>query len=177
MKILALLTILLLPICARAAPVFTRDFAAVEGIVAAPEMPFRQEISLNGKWQFQPVEVPQNFVRDTGNAPDLPRPNNANWEATFLKVPSPWNVNTWGNGRDVGAGTARPYNADSVYYPSYPRAWDGAEMGWLRREFRVPDWAARRVVLHFEGVAGQAQIWVNGRKIGEHFDAFHAVRV
>ena len=172
MKILALLSLLLLPMSARAATTFTRDFAAVEGIVTAPEMPLRQERSLNGRWQFQPVVVPPDFVRDNGNAPALPAPDAAKWDATPLKVPSPWNVNTWGNGRDVGANTARPYSADSVYYPSYPRAWDGAEMGWLRRSFRVPDWGARRVVLHFEGVAGQAQIWVNGRKVGEHFDAF-----
>ncbi len=173
MKILALLSLLLLPMSARAATTFTRDFAAVEGIVTAPEMPLRQEISLNGRWQFQPIVVPPDFARDTGAAPALPAPNPAKWDATPLKVPSPWNVNTWGNGRDVGANTARPYSADSVYYPSYPRAWDGAEMGWLRRSFRVPaDWGARRVVLHFEGVAGQAQIWVNGRKVGEHFDEF-----
>ena len=173
MKIFVLLAVLLSPMCARAASTFSRDFAAVEGIVKAPEMPFRQEMSLNGRWQFQPVGVPQNFVRDTGNAPALPAPNATKWEQTPLKVPSPWNVNTWGDGRDAGANTARPYSADSVYYPSYPRAWDGVEMGWLRRSFRVPaNWGARRLVLHFEGVAGQAQIWVNGRKVGENFDSF-----
>ena len=168
-----MLALLILPLSARAATTFTRDFAAVSGVVAAPEMPFRQEISLNGKWQFQPVAVPSDYRRDTGAPPALPQPIAANWDAMPLKVPSPWNVNTWGNGRDVGAGTARPYTADSVYYPSYPPAWDGAEMGWLRRRFSVPAaWNDKRVVLHFEGVAGEAQIWVNGQKVGQHFDTF-----
>ena len=173
MKILALLALLMLPSSARAATLFAHDFAAVEGIVAAPEMPLRSEISLNGKWQFQPVSVPPNFARDTGTPPALALPDATKWEATPLKVPSPWNVNIWGNGSDVGAGTARPYTADSVYYPSYPRGWDRVEMGWLRRSFEVPAaWNGRRIVLHFEGVAGQAQVWVNGAKVGEHFDSF-----
>jgi len=47
--------------------------------------------------------------RDTGTAPELPPPDAARWEATPLKVPSPWNVNAWGNGRDAGAGTARHF--------------------------------------------------------------------
>ncbi|MDQ3813329.1 MAG: beta-galactosidase, partial [Armatimonadota bacterium] len=94
-------------------------------------------------------------------------------DATPLKVPSPWNVNTWGTGRDVGPGTARPCTADSVYFPSYPPSWDGVEMGWLRRTFRVPaDWGNRRIVLHFEGVAGEAQVLVNGQRAGSHFDTF-----
>ena len=173
MRILALLALLIAPMSARAATTFARDFAAVSGIVAAPEMPLRGELSLNGKWQFQPVAVPPSFARDTGAPPELALPDATKWEETPLKVPSPWNVNVWGNGSDVGANTARPYTADSVYYPSYPRRWDGVEMGWLRRSFSVPAaWNGRRIVLHFEGIAGQAQIWVNGAKVGEHFDSF-----
>ena len=46
-------------------------------------------------------------------------------------------------------------------------------MGWLRRSFRVPEsWGERRIILHFEAVAGHAQVIVNGRNAGEHFDRF-----
>ncbi len=152
---------------------FKRVFAPTEPFVAAPETPLRASLCLNGSWQFQPVFVPHYFKRDTGTPPDLPLPDNAKWESTPLKIPSPWNVNTWGNGRDVGLGTARPFVADSVYFPSYPVSWDNAEMGWLRRSFFVPaGWTKRRVALHFEAVAGQVQVFVNGTPVGQHFDSF-----
>jgi beta-galactosidase len=152
---------------------FERDFAPAEGFVRPQERPFRDEVCLNGLWQFQPVPVPPEYRRNQGVPPELATPAPAAWEATPLKIPSPWNVNTWGCGRNAGAGTPHPYRPDSVYYPSYPPAWDGVEMGWLRRTFRAPkEWKNRRVVLHFEAVAGQCQVLVNGRKAGEHFDKF-----
>ncbi|RYX81539.1 beta-galactosidase [bacterium] len=152
---------------------FKRVFAPTDNIVAAPERPLRQSQCLNGRWQFQPVAVPRDFKRDTGTPPALPAPSATGWETTPIKIPSPWNMNTWGNGRDAGEGTQRPYVADSIYYPSYPESWEGVEMGWLRRSFSVPkEWGNKRVVLHFEAVAGEAQIIVNGKAIGSHFDSF-----
>jgi beta-galactosidase len=152
---------------------FALPFAPSEGFVKAPERPTRQEISLNGRWQFQPIAVPAGFQRDTGIPPELAPPNPENWEKMPIKIPSPWNVNTWGNGRDTGEGSLQPYVADSLYYPSYPAQWDGVEMGWLRRSFAVPaNWENRRIMLHFEAVAGQAQILVNGKPAGQHFDSF-----
>jgi hypothetical protein len=128
---------------------FARDFAPAEGWIKPVERPYRQEVCLNGLWQFQPIPVPPGWTRDRGIAPELPMPEAARWEAVPIKIPSPWNVNTWGAGRDVGAGTSDPYWPSSVYYPSYPPHWDGAEMGWLQRSFRVPEtWGDRRIVLH-----------------------------
>ena len=128
---------------------------------------------MNGRWQFQPIAVPAAHIRDLGVAPELPAAEEARWESVPIKIPSPWNVNTWGAGRDAGAGTAHPYWPSSVYYPSYPRHWDQVEMGWLKASFRVPaSWGDRRIILHFEAVAGHAQVIVNGRKAGEHFDRF-----
>ena len=47
-------------------------------------------------------------------------------------------------------------------------------MGWLKRTFKVPaNWSGRRVVLHFEAVAGEAQVFINGKSAGTpHFDSF-----
>ncbi|RYG87664.1 MAG: beta-galactosidase, partial [Alphaproteobacteria bacterium] len=46
-------------------------------------------------------------------------------------------------------------------------------MGWLRRTFRVPaGWKGKRLILHFEAVAGECQIQVNGAKVGEHFESY-----
>lgn len=161
------------PLTATASVPCPRDFAPQEGLVAPPEQPYRAELCLNGRWQFQPVPVPVGYVRDQGAPPALPPPDANDWDKTPLKIPSPWNVNTWGGGRDVGAGTPHPYWPGSVVFPSYPASWDGAEMGWLRRRFRVPaSWKGRRLQLHFEAVAGECQVFVNGRAAGEHFDSY-----
>ena len=152
---------------------FTRDFAPEEGWVKPPEQPYREDLCLNGRWQFQPVPLPKDWKRGIGIAPELRLPAADQWETTPIKIPSPWNVNTWGAGRHVGEGTAHPYWPSSVYYPSYPPRWDGVEMGWLRRTFRIPEtWGDHRIGLHFEAVGGQTQVLVNGRKAGEHFGRY-----
>lgn len=175
MKRLASKALLVICACesAFAGVVFPRAFAPEEGWTKPVEQPFRQELCLNGRWQFQPMPTPRDWKRDTGTPPELPEPLADKWEPTLIKIPSPWNVNTWGAGRNVGAGTPHPYWPSSVYYPSYPPHWDGVEMGWLRRTFRVPaGWGDRRIVLHFEAVGGDAQVFVNGRKAGGHCDRF-----
>ena len=154
--------------------VFKGDFAPQEGFVKQPEQPLRQELCLNGPWRFQPVPAPNGYEWDKGILPDLPPPAEDKWEKVPIKIPSPWNANHWGNGPKVGAGTDKPYVPDSVYYPSYPENWIHYHMAWMERTFRVPSsWAQdSRLVLHFESVAGECQIWVNGRKVGEHFDKY-----
>ena len=152
---------------------FAAEFDPAPGWVKAPEKSWRADVCLNGRWQFQPVAVPAGYQRNRGVPPELPLPAAGAWETAPVKVPSPWNVNAWGGGRDVGAGTARPYWPGSLYYPSYPARWDSVEMGWLRRTFRVPgEWDGRRIVLHFEAVAGECQVWVNGKLAGRHFDKY-----
>lgn len=149
--------------------IFSSDFAPSEGWVKQPEKPYRSDICLNGSWQFQPVIVPGDWKRNTGVGPELTMPESDKWEKVSIKIPSPWNVNTWGGGRDTGEGSKNPYWPSSVYYPSYPSHWDGVEMGWLKRTFSIAKpGRGRRLVLHFEAVAGDAQVFVNGKKAGEH---------
>jgi beta-galactosidase len=149
------------------------EFAHLEGIVKSPEQPYRQELCLNGYWQFQPIALPKNFSATQGIAPELPTPQAENWSATPIKIPSHWNVNTWGGGRPNRKNANQMYWPDSIYYPSYPTDWDSAKMGWLRRSFRVPDnWKEKRIVLHFESVSGDCQVWLNGKKLTEHFDNY-----
>ena len=143
--------------------VFPHPFAPSEGWVKPPEMPLRQEMCLNGSWRFQPVSMPAGWKRDQGAAPELAPPVPTRWEATALKVPSPWNVNAFNQG-DGG---------DFRCYPSYPKRWDTVEMGWLERSFHVPAaWRGQRLILHFEAVAGDAVVFVNGRPVAHNFDIF-----
>lgn len=153
--------------------IFNRDISPSEGWGTAQEKPYRQEICLNGRWDFQPVAVPEDWKYGMGIPPVLTDPSESGWENTKIKIPSPWNVNEWGGGSKTGAGTDRPYSPSSVYYPSYPQSWGGVRMGWLRRSFEVPqNWKNERIILHFEAVIGDCVVLVNGKKAGSHFSAY-----
>src|SRR6056297_234302 len=137
------------------------DFAPHEGLVKEVEKPLRDEVCLNGRWQFMPVDLPEDCsFREIRNQSI---PAGKNWEKDRVKVPSPWNVNGFTNGT----------GGDFRSFPSYPEHWNGVKAGWLRKEVSVPaDWSGNRVILHFEAVAGYARLLVNGRVVGDHFDSF-----
>ena len=53
-----------------------------------------------------------------------------------------------------------PYFASPEFYVGY---------GWYRKHFKVPaKWAGRRLFLEFDGAFQDAEIFVNGRRLGEH---------
>ena len=148
---------------------FSRRFAPHNGMVTEYEYPQRQELCLNGLWQFQPVEVPSDWVSDQGTPPMLQMPKADQWETIPIKIPSAWNVNNWGLW-----GQPKKYDPVPLYYPSYPESWKHARMGWLRKSFRVPaDWKDCRKVLHFDAVAGECSVVLNGKVIVDsHYDTF-----
>lgn len=147
-------------------------FAATGGIVQPSEKPYRQEICLNGRWKFQPFQVPADFMRGESTPPILSPPYENGWDVTPIKIPSPWNVNAWGTGHKTGD-PARPYDPGSNYFPGYPASWIAVEMGWLKRTFTVPKhWQGKRLFLHFEAVSGDCQVLVNGVSAGKHFDSW-----
>ncbi|MDB5030250.1 glycoside hydrolase family 2 TIM barrel-domain containing protein, partial [Mucilaginibacter sp.] len=149
---------------------FNRDISPAEGIISPQEKPYREEICLNGRWDFQPVAISQDWKPNMGIAPELTPPEAGKWEETKIKIPSPWNVNSWGGGSNVGKGTNQPYAPSSVYYPSYPKSWESVRMGWLKRQFTVPaKWVGKRIIVHFEAVMGDFVVLVNGKKAAEHF--------
>jgi beta-galactosidase len=167
---LALATVLSGRQSADAAVKFGGEFAPQEGLVATPEKPLRADICLNGSWQFQPVALPQGFKEGFDKAPELPLPANDKWQQTAVKVPSPWNANSFANEKGLGG--------DFRTYPSYPKEWESVKMGWLRRSVEVPSaWQGKRVLLHFNAVAGDARILVNGREVARQFDIFYPFEV
>ena len=127
---------------------FPGRFAPSEGLTNRLEKPYRDEICLNGSWQFRAG------AEDKGS-----------WDAVRIKIPSPWNVNGF-----AWNGLEGPDHRD---FPSYPAAWTEVREAWMWRTVRVPaDWAGDRIFLHFEAVAGKAQVFVNGEKVAENFDLF-----
>jgi hypothetical protein len=144
---------------------FNHAFAPTGSYVPIPEQQYRHDLCLNGSWQFQPVALPKNFHEGVDPAPELPLPVLSAWEKVPVKVPSPWNVNSFANRRGLGG--------DFRDFPSYPAAWESVEMGWLRRTVQIPaDWKGDRILLHFAAVAGDVHILINGKDVGKTFDIF-----
>jgi len=157
---------------------FSRAFAPSMPAVAEPERPYRQALSLNGRWQFAPEPLPVGWKPNVGDVPTLPPPPDRSvrspqnwgiggqqsaWSTTAIKIPSPWNVNAFNKG-DGG---------DFRCYPSYPASWEKVSMGWLKRSFTVPStWSGKRLILHFEAVAGDAVVYVNRHEVAHNFDLF-----
>ena len=82
------------------------------------------------------------------------------------------NVNDWGRGAKTGKGTNQPYAPSSVYFPSYPEKWIHARMGWLRKYFQLPEtWKNKRIILHFEAIAGETTVYINGKEAGKNFES------
>ncbi|WP_163325386.1 glycoside hydrolase family 2 protein [Draconibacterium mangrovi] len=130
-------------------------FNPMKSFVDATEKPLRDELILNGRWQFMPVF--ENKIEQ------FQKPDKFEWETVPLKVPSPWNINSFAEG-DGG---------DFLAYPSYPQKWEEAKMGWIKKDFELPEsWAEKLVKLHFEAIAGFAKIYVNGQLAGENLDIF-----
>jgi beta-galactosidase len=139
------------------------EFSTETGYLKPGEPDFRREICLNGKWDFQPVNLPNGF-KSGESTPELPLPKPDRWEGVQLKVPSPWNINGLADGDGIPGG-------DFICYPSYPERWKQVKMGWMKRTLHVPeDWGEKSILLHFEAVCGHCQVYIDGKKVGEHFD-------
>ncbi|MDR1682322.1 MAG: glycoside hydrolase family 2 [Candidatus Symbiothrix sp.] len=144
---------------------YNQLFAPQEGLINRLEKDCRQEICLNGLWDFQGIALPAGFKQGSGFAPALPLPNDRDWDKTPIKIPSPWNVNAFARYNMEG-----PDHRD---FPSYPEYWENIAIAWMKKIIQIPnDWTDKQIRLHFEAVAGYAEIYVKGNKVAENFDIF-----
>lgn len=154
-----------IPIIANGKTVYPFRFAPSQGLIHEVEKPYRHEMCLNGYWDFQPVKTPKDYRQGAGTAPELPQPAIDRWSKTPIKVPSPWNINSYAYRNLEGP--------DHRNYPSYPKEWDNILMGWLKKTVTIPaDWNGDDIKLYFEAVAGEAVVYVNGKEVGKNFDLF-----
>lgn len=162
---MALLAMLMVNVNAGDKTYYNYRFAPSTGLLDSSELAHRHEICLNGYWDFQPVKVPADYRQGAGVAPELKMPVASGWSNTKIKIPSPWNINSFAN-----RGLEGP---DHRNYPSYPKEWDDVLMGWMRKTVTVPaEWNGEEIRLYFEAVAGETVVYVNGHKAGENFDLF-----
>lgn len=137
---------------------FTRFFAPEGGLVSQYEQPSREEICLNGSWQFQ-------GDKDT-SAPGDAIPQLGEWDKIAIKIPSPWNVNAYSMEGGMPGGDFRAF-------PSYPKEWESLRAAWMEKTVNVPkNWDGKRIILHFGAVGGKMVVFVNDKRIGEGFDIF-----
>lgn len=142
---------------------FEHPFAPTDAFVKPQEKPYRDAVCLNGQWQFAPIEKAEKLPLTKIKNPDMP--DDSQWETTPVKVPSPWNVNSFARGDGSGG--------DFLTYPSYPDKWEHVRAGWLMRS--VPykkEWRGKRLILHFDAVGGYTQVFINKQKVGENFEVF-----
>ena len=160
-----LLFALLVTLSATAKTTYQYPFAPSTGLLNDVEKGSRNELCLNGYWQFQPVATPKDYKQGKGIAPELPMPTTDGWSKTPIKIPSPWNINDFANRNLEGP--------DHRNYPSYPKEWEKVLMGWMKKTVKVPaDWSGEEIRLYFEAVAGQTVVYVNGHEVGQNFDLF-----
>jgi hypothetical protein len=108
--------------------------------------------------------------------PEYPRPQmvrkdwknlNGLWQVAFAKDGEEAPV-----GKELTERILVPFPVESALSGVMKRA----ERLWYRRTFTVPkEWAGKRVLLHFGAVDWEANVWVNGKKLGSHqggYDAF-----
>ncbi|MDB5111081.1 MAG: glycosyl hydrolase family 2, partial [Mucilaginibacter sp.] len=142
---------------------FVHAFAPTDAFIKPQEKPYRDGICLNGSWSFFPIEHAETLAKEKIQNPAIP--DNFKWEATPVKVPSPWNVNNFATGDGSGG--------DFVTYPSYPKKWESIRAGWLMR--KIPyhkEWKNKRLIVHFDAVGGYTQIYINRHKAGENLEVF-----
>ncbi len=120
----------------------------------------RDVINLNGEWDFLPCG---RAGIDLRTPRDLRR---AVWSG--IRVPAYYRADGW-----MRFGGSTLFNCGYLEPPYTPRHPGLAHYAWYRRVFNV-----RRIrrdqtaEIHFGGVAARAEVWLNGRRIGEHTGAF-----
>ncbi|MBP2474776.1 hypothetical protein JOF53_003648 [Crossiella equi] len=123
-----------------------------------------------------PISTPWTSQVGPENAlPEYPRPQLTRAEWLNLNGVWEWEPASAGQappvGRRLGRSVLVPFPVESAL----SGVMESHERMWYRREFQVPaKWAGQRVQLHFGAVDWQAEVWVNGKRVGGHSGGFAA---
>ncbi|HWV68156.1 sugar-binding domain-containing protein, partial [Chitinophaga sp.] len=98
------------------------------------------------------------FHRGGAQGADKPEFDDAQWRKVDL--PHDWSI------EDL-PGTTSPFNRDAVSQASGGFTTGGT--GWYRKTFIPPAaFRGKRVQLQFDGVYMNAEVWLNGKRLGKH---------
>ncbi|MCA9241429.1 MAG: DUF4981 domain-containing protein [Planctomycetales bacterium] len=121
-------------------------------------------LSLSGKWRFHWSPTPETASAEFSQASFDP----GDWAT--LPVPSNWQLH--GYGTPIYKSSGYTFRIDPPRVSSTPpKDWttyaERNPVGCYLREFTLPaEWKSRRVFLHFAGVEGAFEVWINGRAAG-----------
>ena len=82
-------------------------------------------------------------------------------------------------GQKITLDDSRKMEWEGVHLPHTPRVehkeftthWQG--ISWYRKQFFAPKkWRGKRIIIKFEAVMQQADVWINGQKISQHLGGF-----
>jgi beta-galactosidase len=98
------------------------------------------------------------FHRGGAQGADKPAFNDSLWRKVDL--PHDWSI------EDL-PGTASPFSPDAISQPSGGFTTGGT--GWYRKTFTLPAaQQGKRIYLQFDGVYMNAEVWLNGKRLGKH---------
>ncbi|CAM4191322.1 glycoside hydrolase family 2 protein [Saccharibacillus endophyticus] len=144
-----------------------QEYAAVPG-KSAEKKGFRSKLCLNGLWDFMPLY---------DRSQELSLPESVAYEKRKVSVPSSWR-GAYESRPGYAFGRIEAYGYELFAPYGYPKEWDRAEAGLLRRSFVVPaDWTDRRILLRLDGVMQQAAVYVNGEQIAVWRDGYLPLRL
>ncbi len=124
---------------------------ASEAIAKPKELPARTVLSADRDWKFS--------LGDSSGA-ESSTFNDQAWRT--VSVPHDWSI-------EAPPSAANKTGSGGGYFP--------AGIGWYRKEFTAPgNWKNKRVSLEFDGVAGEATVYLNGQKLGVHPYAYTGFR-
>ena len=120
-------------------------------ICAAQSQSLRQNLAADSSWRF--------FLGDPADA-EAPTFNDSDWRRVDL--PHDWSIEGVPDEKN-------PTGSGGGFFP--------AGVGWYRRAFTAsPTWKTKRVSVEFDGIAGNATVFLNGKKLGIHPYAYTSFR-
>lgn len=136
----------------------------------------RTTLSLNGQWLFMP-----GYQLEDERIAVSPSQKDEDWHS--MTVPSFWNpIRIWLHGETFGKNAK---GVSDVYYKqetdrcaNYTFDYKKTSFAWYRQWIELPtNMDGKHAELVFDAVSKVAEVWVNGKKAGEHTGMFGEIRL
>lgn len=116
----------------------------------------RQRVNLNRDWLFSRVDTVGAWQQTF---------NDISWETVHLphdfQISQEWVAPAAGEKADMDNPVANVKSRLSA------RGFKETGVGWYRKNFKAyPDWKGKRILLDFEGIMLNGDVWLNGHKVG-----------
>ena len=157
---------------------FAREFAPAESIVKPQERPYREAVCLNGAGSSSPWPVPQDFRARRRRAARVAAAAGRSLGRNTDQDPVALERERVGQ-RAAPSARARSTPTGpirSTIPATRPRGTRSRWAGCGGPSGVPAGWGERRIVLHFEAVAGDCQVLVNGQTVGPALRQVSALR-